>query len=120
MKIISFIFSTTFAITANASGADSANGYMKVDGSYLIASKNLIDPAPTEKKDRAAFFLVGATAKDMYDHMPVPEKKDACSNALRTKTAGGLLCSKDITSNEYQCTFGVILKTGALVDASVC
>jgi hypothetical protein len=103
-----------------ASGAVLAGGYSKVFGSYMIASKNITDPAPNEKKDRVAFFLDSSTAKSIYSQMPALAKKDACSSDLVTKTAGGLVCSRNLKSSEYQCTFGVMLKNGITVDVRTC
>lgn len=118
MKNASLLVAIACLTAIGALGA--SEGFKKLTGSYMIASKNLIDPAPGEKKDRVALFLEGDAARDIYNQMPGPARKNACSSDLRTKSSGGLICSKDLSRNDYQCTVGVILKTGAVVDVSVC
>ena len=105
---------------ASAFASDAVDGYKKLAGSYAISSKNLIDPAPGEKQDRAVFFLEGDSAMDIYNRMSGSAIKDTCAEELLTKTSGGLTCSKEVGSSIYTCTFGVMLKSGALVEAKVC
>jgi len=120
MKTLQIAIAMACIITISAFASDAATGYKKIAGSYAISSRNLIDPAPGEKKDRAVFFLEGDAAMDMYNKMSVAAKEDPCSEDLITKSSGGLICSKEISTNVYTCTFGVLLKSGTLVKASVC
>lgn len=47
-------------------GGVSSQEYTEISGSYTLASRNIVDPAPGEKRDRAAFFFNSDTAKSIY------------------------------------------------------
>lgn len=110
-----FILFLVSIFTSNAFSA-----YRPLKGSYAVTSKNLVDPAPREKKDRIVFFLEGKSALDMYSGMAGKEEKDACSEDLLTKRSGGLTCSKEVGKEVYTCTFGIMLKGGFIVNSEVC
>lgn len=97
----------------------SAQEFKQLEGQYAISSKSIIDPPASEKKDRALFSIHGSGAKELFDSMAVPAIKDKCSAELVTKSAGALECSKN-TLGIYQCTFGVLLKTGNTIKGRVC
>lgn len=120
MKTAKFIVWMACITTVSAFASDTSDGYKKLSGSYAVSSKNLIDPAPGEKKDRMVFFLEGDAAMDMYNKISGPAIKDPCSEELTTKTSGGLTCSKEVGTNVYTCTFGVMFKSGLLIKAKVC
>ncbi|UHQ18547.1 hypothetical protein LVB87_10030 [Lysobacter sp. KIS68-7] len=120
MKYTNFVVAALLCIaSASALAAQDANGYKPLHGSYSLASKTLIDPAPTEAKDRMVFFLEGDAAADMFKRLPGPATRDACSDEMTMKQAGGLVCLKD-AKGKYTCSFGIIFKTGVLVDATAC
>lgn len=107
-------------VAAGVVASQQVNGYKNLVGKYAVSSRNLVDPLPNEKKDRVAFFIEGEAAAEIYSSLPVKEIKYQCDDALLRKASGGLVCTKDPLRREYICTFGVILETGKLVDASLC
>ena len=109
-----------FVVVAIAFGSSlMAQDFKKLEGQYAISSKTLLDPPTDEKKDRVLLSVHGQGAKEIFDTMASPAKMDKCSGDLQTKTAGGLECSK-AASGVYQCTVGVLLKTGATIKGRVC
>lgn len=102
------------------SAAHASGGYKQLSGSYAITSENIVDPGPEEKKDRLVLFIEGDAAREVFDSMDVPVKKNDCDPALRTKSAGGLVCSVDLTRKDFQCTVGVKLGNGSAVKAVAC
>jgi len=102
------------------SGTTTAAEFKKLEGSYAVASENIVDPAPDEKNDRLIVFIQGSAAKETYQAMSAPPRKNSCDAAIRTKTAGGLACSRNLSRGDYQCTVGILLKSGASVSAVTC
>lgn len=102
-----------------ASACAIAQEFKALDGQYAISSKTFLDPPPKEKKDRVLFSMHGNSAKEIFDSMDAPAKKDKCSANLVTKSAGSLECSKSATG-VYQCTFGVLLNSGATTKGRIC
>jgi hypothetical protein len=110
----------SFAVIAIALGPSlMAQDFKKLEGQYAISSKTLLDPPTDEKKDRVLLSIHGLGAKELFDTMASPAKKDKCSGDLQTKSAGGLECSKS-AGGTYQCTVGVLLTTGTTVKGRVC
>ncbi|HEY9256289.1 MAG TPA: hypothetical protein VIP30_17355 [Stenotrophomonas sp.] len=108
------------ATTLLFSGATVAAEFKKLEGSYALTSESMVDPAPDAKHDRLVVFIEGSAAKEAYQAMSAPARKNACDAAIRTKTAGGLACSRNLSRDDYQCTVGVLLKSGASVSAVAC
>ena len=103
---------------STAAATAQTNGFDKIEARYAIIGKNLTDPGPNEKKDRAAFFVSGAGAKKIYEAMPGKSKKGVCSETDQIKMNGNLACSRD--GNAYSCSVAVMLKSGASASAFVC
>jgi len=97
-----------------------AQNFKKLDGSYAIASKTILDPPPDEKKDRVLLFIKGRGARDIYEGIPGPGKKDVCGDNVFRKSAGDLECTKDVKLGEYVCGIGILLQTGATAPGLGC
>lgn len=102
------------------SHATLAAEFKKLEGSYALTSESMVDPAPDAKHDRLVVFIEGSAAKEAYQAMSAPARKNACDAAIRTKTSGGLACSRNLSRDDYQCTVGVLLKSGVSVGAATC
>ncbi len=96
-----------------------AQEFKPLAGQYAIASKSLVDPPPDEKKDRLLLWIQGSGAKDIFESMAGPARKDACNPDLVKRSAGALKCAKH-ADGDYLCTIGVLLTTGSTVKGSVC
>jgi hypothetical protein len=97
--------------------------YGKLDGEFHITGEYR-DLAPEDKRDRVAFYLRGASAKAIYDAMPVPARRMDCDGKLMesfplTKVAGELECSKE-NDGSYYCSIAVNLETGQTTTSTVC
>ncbi|WP_146009965.1 hypothetical protein [Xanthomonas arboricola] len=101
-------------------GEISASEFSKLTGSYAITSVNLTDAVSGDKKDRLVLYLEGKVARETFDQMSGPVEESHCDPDLRIKSAGGIICSNNIRYKDYQCTIGVMLKSGVAVKAATC
>lgn len=106
------------ALAAATLAADSGQGEIK--GEYRLGSATLVDPSPDEKTDRVLLYFDGPAARDLYAAMPAAAQPGACDEALLTKVAGGLSCSRDPDRGEYHCSLGVLLADGSTAPAETC
>ncbi|MRW83864.1 hypothetical protein GJ698_07110 [Pseudoduganella sp. FT26W] len=73
----------------------SAAEFKKLDGTYAITGRSLIDPPSGEKEDRVVFIVEGRAAKDIYNGIQALPQKSACDSKVYLKTAQSLACTKD-------------------------
>jgi hypothetical protein len=90
-----------------------------LEGQYSIGSETILDPAPSEKKDRVYLWLTGESAQAIYDAMPGRPRKTACEPRAREKTAGGLTCFKP-AKGEVVCSVAITLDRGRTAAGMVC
>ena len=108
---------TAAAMLVIGTGIATTQTFTKLDGSYLMWGKTLIDPPENEKVDRVILDITGRAAKEMFDAMPGVGARPECgartAGALpRSKTSGGLRCTQIATAN-FQCSVAIVLATGA-------
>lgn len=92
---------------------------LPLEANYIIAGESITDPPDDEKKDRVSIYIRGEGAKAIFEAMPEKEMPDPCSDALVTKTAGGLTCIKGGPA-DYRCGVSIKLDTGETKNAWVC
>lgn len=97
--------------------------YRPLASQYMIYSGSIGDPAPATKGDaKASIVISGKAAEDIFNQIG-PDIRDSCNadggSRFRAKAQGAIACQY-AKSDGYVCYFGVDLKKGKLVNASVC
>lgn len=114
MRVVNYIAALT--MLAAGTGVVATQSFSKLDGSYLMWGKTLIDPPANEKVDRVLLDITGRAAKDIFEAMPGRGVRPECgpekSGAFpRSKAAGGLRCTQ-IAIADFQCSVAIVLATG--------
>jgi len=70
--------------------------------------------------DSVRFYFEGDAARNIYNAMPQKAKVPCDSDdGPLSKAAGGFACDK-YADGKYECSVGIVLKTGATTAAMVC
>jgi hypothetical protein len=79
--------------------------------------------APSGDTDKTAdslsLYISGSAARDIYQAMPAKAALGCDQDVTHSKTAGGLTCV-DEGDGSYECSVGILLKSGKTTNASVC
>lgn len=92
--------------------------------SYMLTTEAITDPDPAEPRDRVLLFIEGDAAREIFAAMTVkPAKTDCMGETVPKgevlKKAGKLECTFD-GKDDYRCSVGLMLKTGATTEGYVC
>lgn len=87
-------------------------------------SGTLSEPGVVSKKDaRFSFQLEGETAREMFDSLGT-NRVDPCTEqsglVFRSSPNGALVCTHQVTTTAYSCTFGLDAKKARLIPGSIC
>lgn len=115
MRLVGYI--AAFSMLALGAGVAGTQSLSKLEGSYALWGKTLIDPPEHEQLDRVILVITGKAAKDVFEAMPGAGVRQECGDVVsgafpRWKVAGGLRCTR-IAEAEFQCTVAIVLATGA-------
>lgn len=96
--------------------------YKPLVGSYSIAGKTLYDPPANEAHNTHIYFsLDGKAARDLYESMKTKAIPNACTDdGSLSKRAGEMQCTRSKDGKEYQCWFGIDLRTQKIVNGAIC
>jgi hypothetical protein len=97
--------------------------YKSMESRYMLYSGSIGDPiAPTKGNAKVSLEVTGKAAEDLFNQIG-PDVKDTCvaenEGRFRSKGNGSISCQYT-KQDGYVCYFGVDLKKGKLISASVC
>jgi hypothetical protein len=111
--VVSF---TLIALMTRADGLKELGGIFSASYGFFVdgsADGDSADPA-----DSVRFYFEGDAARNIYNAMPQKAEVPCGSDPL-LKYAGGLICGKH-EDGQYDCSVGIVLKTGETTAAVVC
>lgn len=104
--------------------AAGAADWNELDGSYLVAGKDYLDPPDDAPKNTHLFVqLHGRAAEDLFNAMPSEAAPDACTGGMM-KTAGQMAClhvrPSGETAERYECSFSIDLARQTIEGGVAC
>ena len=119
MKNLSLIVVVAIAMLSATVYGDSLT--KPINGSYYIAGRTVLDPAPNEAQDtHFRVYLTGTSAKSLYQTMKVKAKPDAClDDGSVSKQVGEMVCTRH-KKGQFSCAFAIDVMRQRINHAQVC
>lgn len=86
-----------------------AADWKPVSGMYAVTAQNYLDPSADESRNsHFRLQLIGESARDLYEAIPVSPVFDECTGG-QSKASGEIRCTHFKESGEYECAFSINL-----------